>query len=346
MGFSSQTSSHMNVCELFAGIAVMSAVLQSIGWKVSMLCESNVAFSAFFKRRFPNADVQLNVEDKPWLQWAKDGRTALALVAGVPCQPFSPIGQMRMHEDPRALMALHVCDAAVALHSSFIILEEVPNFVDLDTTHGVFTITKNYYSEHGFTLSHILRPNHSECGGWTSRKRVIIFFTRGSQASRINTSLGPVTQRDPPDFSPDLSRNWLDHGFITPQGTHFQYDELSLVPGATIYVWGDTRLMRVQSTSGASMVLRVKDSKSRARPRTCPISRLQSIYSTNNKFKLLSKGFVSQTVRAWGEQPGRGGPLVLSTGGVYTASVSDCAHLNEVTSHDIAIMVALNFTDE
>ena len=68
----------MNVCELFAGIAVMSAVLQSIGWNASMLCESNVALSAFLKRRFPDADVQLNVEDKPWLQWTKDGRTALA----------------------------------------------------------------------------------------------------------------------------------------------------------------------------------------------------------------------------------------------------------------------------
>ena len=72
MGFSSQTSSRMNVCELFAGIAVMSAVLQSIGWNVSMLYESNVALSAFLKRRFPSADVQLNVEDKPWIQWTKD----------------------------------------------------------------------------------------------------------------------------------------------------------------------------------------------------------------------------------------------------------------------------------
>ena len=63
----------MDVCELFAGIAVMSAVLQSIGWNVSMLCESNIPLNEFLKLRFPNADVQLNVEDKPWLQWAKDG---------------------------------------------------------------------------------------------------------------------------------------------------------------------------------------------------------------------------------------------------------------------------------
>ena len=31
--------------------------------------------SDFLKLRFPSADVQLNVEDRPWLQWAKDGRT-------------------------------------------------------------------------------------------------------------------------------------------------------------------------------------------------------------------------------------------------------------------------------
>ena len=109
MGCSSQVSSDMNVCELFAGIAVMSAVLQSIGCNVSMLCESNVTLSNLLKLRFP----MLDVEDKPWLQWAKDGQTALATVDGVPCQPFSPMGQMRMHEDSRAFMALHVCDATV-----------------------------------------------------------------------------------------------------------------------------------------------------------------------------------------------------------------------------------------
>ena len=68
MGCSSQASSHMNVCELFAGIAVMAAVLQSIGWNVSMLCESNTALVNFLKLRFPNADLQLNVEDESWIQ--------------------------------------------------------------------------------------------------------------------------------------------------------------------------------------------------------------------------------------------------------------------------------------
>ena len=57
IGCSSQASSHMNVCELFAGIVVMSAVLQSIGWNVSMLCESNTALANFIKLRFPNADI-------------------------------------------------------------------------------------------------------------------------------------------------------------------------------------------------------------------------------------------------------------------------------------------------
>lgn len=94
------------------------------------------------------------------------------------------------------------------------------------------------------------------------------------------------------------------------------------------------------------MVLRVKDTKSRARPRTCQFSRLQSVYSFNNKFRFVSKGVISQTVRAWGEEPGRGDPLIFWNGGLYTASVGDCAQLNEVTSGDIAIMDALNLTEE
>ena len=93
MDCTNQSPSRMIVCELFAGIAVMSAVLQSIGWNVSMLCESKTALAGFLKLRFPGADVQLNAEDKPWLQWARNGLTALAVLAGVPCQPFSPIGK-------------------------------------------------------------------------------------------------------------------------------------------------------------------------------------------------------------------------------------------------------------
>ena len=162
-------------------------------------------------------------------------------------------------------------------------------------------------------------------------KRVIIFFTKGAQASKIQIQLNPVAQRDPPYFSPDLKRNWLEHGSITPSGTHFQYDEHSLVPSATIYLWGDTRLMRVQSTNSNSMVLRVKDTKSRERPRLHRLHRLRCIYSLNNIFKVLSRGIISQTVRAWGEEPGKGGPLISWNGGLYTSSVGDCAELNEVT---------------
>ena len=94
------------------------------------------------------------------------------------------------------------------------------------------------------------------------------------------------------------------------------------------------------------MVLRVKDTKSRARPRTCQLSRLQSIYSLNNTFKILSRGIISQTVRAWGEEPGKGGPLISWNGGLYTSSVGNCAELNEVTPDDIAIMNALGLTEE
>ena len=70
----------MNVCELFAGIAIMSAVLQSIGWNVSMLCERNPILAEYLKKRFPGADVQLEVEDKPWIQWAEKGLTSSSFI--------------------------------------------------------------------------------------------------------------------------------------------------------------------------------------------------------------------------------------------------------------------------
>jgi hypothetical protein len=72
--------------------AVMSAVLQSRGWHVSMLCASDTPLTSFVKLRSPGANLQLDVVGhsecggpQPWLQ-----------------------------EDSRALMALHAW-AAVAL---------------------------------------------------------------------------------------------------------------------------------------------------------------------------------------------------------------------------------------
>ena len=73
-----------------------------------MLCEKNQLLADFLKIKFPAADVQLDVKQKPWIKWAEDGLTAHTVVAGVPCQPFSAIGQQRMQHDPRALMALYV----------------------------------------------------------------------------------------------------------------------------------------------------------------------------------------------------------------------------------------------
>ena len=340
----------MNVCELFAGIAIMSAVLQSIGWNVSMLCERNPILAEYLKIRFPGADVQLEVEEKPWIQWAEKGLTAHTVVAGVPCQPFSTIGQLRMQKDKRAFMALHVCDAAVALKASVIVLEEVPGFVDLDDKHGVFTKVRQYYKENGFSLEQIIRPHHSECGGWTNRERVIIFFTQGVRKIRLQmTKLAP---KNPPDLKPDTTRNWLDYGTVTSSGHHFQYDEDTLVPGATIYIYADMRLMRIQSTTNRSMTLRVKDTKSRCRPFSVPLQRLQSTFNRDNTIKFIWQGMthnnvpvISQTIRAWGEEPGRGGPLMWWKGGIYTTTVCTCARLNEVKDSDLKIMEQLNFTE-
>ena len=94
------------------------------------------------------------------------------------------------------------------------------------------------------------------------------------------------------------------------------------------------------------MVLRVRDTKSWARPMTVQLYKLQCIYSSNNIFKILSGAIVSQTVRAWADEPGRGIPLIIWNDGLYTSSVGDCAELNGVTSDDITIMNALSLIEE
>ena len=161
------------MCELYAGSAVMSQVMESsCGWVAAMLAECAISCSKYLGLALPDASLSRDVKQKPWIRWKAAGLLALLVVAGISCQPFSEAGPCRFEKDDRAWDAWHVIDAAVELQGIFILLENVLNYVDRDNNHKVFTKLKAYATLKGFTLVKILRPKHSRCGGETYRERV------------------------------------------------------------------------------------------------------------------------------------------------------------------------------
>lgn len=165
-------SGRPRVCELNAGVAVMSITLAALGCSISMLSECAQHLHAYLAAKAPDARIALDNKDKPWIKWAAAGLRALIIVAGVSCQPFSAAGKMLGADDDRAWDALLVCEAAVALGAVYVLLENVPGYVDRDHEHGVFSEVVDAFKRSNYVLIKVFYPKHSNCGGRTSTATV------------------------------------------------------------------------------------------------------------------------------------------------------------------------------
>ena len=58
--------------------------------------------------------------------------------------------------DRRAFQTLKVLAAAIALHASYILLENVPGLVDNNDVHGVFSIIFYKYEPAGYEVCQVL----------------------------------------------------------------------------------------------------------------------------------------------------------------------------------------------
>jgi hypothetical protein len=214
----------------------MSTFLQNNGWFVALLCEKQPHLANLLAEKFPDADIQADVLKRPWEKWALDGFTVLLTVAGIACQPFSGKGLQLFQHDSRSKQSLLVCDAALALKSKYILLENIHNFVDLDCQHGVFSATISYYKEHGFILRKVHKSGlHQPFATPTKpmRKQVFILFQHITALTPhldrmvgINYPEGPpVPQTDSKpifffhetDEATGFLSNWFYSPFFDPQ---------------------------------------------------------------------------------------------------------------------------------
>ena len=215
------------VCELNAGVAVMSLTLAALGCAVAMLSECAQHLHAYLRLKAPGALIASDNNDKPWIQWAASGLKALILVAGVSCQPFSVAGKMLGGADPRAWDALLVCEAAVALGAVYVLLENVPGYVNNDKVHGVWTKVVEAFTAAGYDLIRVFQPKHRNCGGRPYRDRILCLFARREHLSGLLLDkLQKLSFCTPPPATPfsyelDRTRNWLSYG-VLEQGRYGQ----------------------------------------------------------------------------------------------------------------------------
>ena len=337
------------VCELYAGVAGMSATLAQLGWTIAMLCESQPHLRLLLEHRFPAANVQPDVDTQPWLLWSTLGLTALLIVAGVSCQPFSDAGPKLAQHDPRALDALKALAAAVSLRSLFVLLENVPNYVREDASHGVFSLVCSAFTDAGFVLHSVSFVKHNECGGLTSRERVFILFVHASVSDSALSRIPPPALPSPPQAPPvrlqGHSRcNWLtrgrlgsfsgsrsDKGLLPVALLQLGGPEHSLSPGSVVSLADDpSTRWRVTRIDGHLLSLRSTDRRASHRLRVHSSTVLSHLSCRDSTYTVYDPAGPLPMVRASGDPPGYGAPLIqVSPSDVRSLSSSDRAALNE-----------------
>lgn len=316
----------LRVCELFAGLATMAAAFQRLGWQVSHVIERASDLREYLLQEFPTATVTEDVEHKPWQAWRQQGQSVDLVAAGFPCQPFSEAGQLALDRDPRAGHVLLVCEAAVALCAMYVLLENVPNFVDLDTTHHLFSRVCDYMVGQGYHLVQVIRLAHDSCGGATRRMRVFILFASAGAPPVlpfVECDMGTTVSRDRRMLSGERAVNWKLLGTLSACGRFLRMWGPQLVPGVVVTVQDESPevLWRVQSVHGSRVVIwRVDRSPGE---RKLSLGRLRIERVNASCYRVYSREETKGTVKAFGEPPGRGAPLLGLDGGVFTASTND-----------------------
>lgn len=341
------------VCELYAG-AAMTRVLQPLGWTAALLAECATGCGKFLKHRLPSARLARNVEDKPWVEWQQAGLLALIVAAGVSCQPFSDAGTMEMDKDSRAWDASLVIDAASMLNVAWVVLENVPNYLLLDRTHKVFSKLTKYWIEKGFRLVRTLRPYHNMCGGETYRKRVLVLLIREKLAVTVSTKRVMEITYDrsevesPTTFTLGRTRNWEPYGKPEQRrsGQVLNFSTSTSVVGAVVELDDSSMLWRVQKRKRNSADLMVTDRRALQWRSAVLLSKTNVVDCEASEYSVYMPGETTSTVRASGEPPGRGAPLIKTQEGIWSCSVEDRGSLNDFTVEEMADMEAVGMTNE
>ena len=335
--------------ELYAGRGGMLEEAEKRGYQAKVICEREPHLRHLLRRKFKNADIQPDMDKKPWIQWAACGITIYLLIAGFACQPFSSAGKMLEQNDPRAFQAVLVIEAAIALGVTELLLENVPGLVDNDWRHGVYTMIKIKLHVAGFGQHRCVKAKDEDVLGDTGRDRAFLWFKRGEgQHSSIRRlRLAPRQSHTWPASVPIHDKDAIPWGRASMHSSHRAggpSGKLTLSTGLgklgqAVTLLNSDRVWRVMEERGSQ--IKVMDVNRRDPVQRRAWTEEVVARDTNaSTFNVYKPGNKMPTLTASGEPPRYGAPLVVnSEGDAFTMGVRARAHLHGVPRWEVQFLL-------
>jgi site-specific DNA-cytosine methylase len=346
-----------NAGELYAGTATMSQALQEQGYCIKVLCELENNLQELAKVKFKEANVQPDMNERPWRAWAAAGITLAILIAGFACQPFSTAGMMREQHDSRAFQVLQVLEAAKALKATMVLLENVDGLVDNDWRHGVYSMIKIKFKAAGYKTHILIRAKHDECGGDTGRARVFLLFDtneRETAEEEIRLQTEPWQEKEWPEHIPEHDQGAKPWGHIKraagnyterPVGSITLREGLGEVGQAVTVreLPGTWRVMsKISTMEGVELRNLMSTDRRQPTKRTVNVDQVEAVDERGSTFPVYRTCGKLPTITASGEPPRSGAGLVVNKEGeVYTMGTQARAHVQGLDRDDFQMLQEL-----
>ena len=343
--------------ELFAGGGTMAAEAERLGYKVRVLCEKEPHLQALLKQKFKGADVQPDMYEKPWIHWAECGLVVFLLIAGFACQPFSTAGRMLEQHDPRAYQVLLVIEAAIALQTSVLLLENVLGLVTNDWRHGIYSMIKAKLHVAGFRSHRAVCALDHEVSGDTGRDRAFLLFAKSEGAvtqEMTRLKLATWAPKVWPQSVPVHDAGAVPWGRVKVRapgqpGAPAAYITLSganSLVGCAVSTSNSETLWRVMSQSKCGALRLMSIDRRNPEHSSAKLADVQEVEKKNSTFPVYRPGDRAPTLTASGEPPRLGaGLLVDENGDVYTAGCKARAHYHKVPEWDLQFLLETGCND-
>ena len=173
------------VIELWAGIGSLSSSCSRLGWNVVALCEKEDLLLRVLARLHPDAQLAGSFESAQWKLWDIPAEALVIVVGGPSCVSLSKAGKQGFASDPSSKHISNTLRVAAFFKASFVVIENVPELLELDSIHGLRSAALAEAASFGLlSVGHQLLRD-SEVGGFTQRRRFFDFFESTSVSARL-----------------------------------------------------------------------------------------------------------------------------------------------------------------
>ena len=141
--------------ELWAGVGVLSLSFRQQGIPLVAFLERETLFSAFLSHPtlHPAAQGAGLFEDRLWEQWQLPPNAVVIVAGGPSCTSIAAPGKRLAGRDPSSSHLAETLEVAAFCKADFVLLENVPNLVLEDRSHGLFSALKTQARDLSYWLA-------------------------------------------------------------------------------------------------------------------------------------------------------------------------------------------------